>query len=184
MADGNTLYVSGLQWASENAERINPPFIISIFEENLRHLQFQRDQAQRHLKLLMDDAGDPDAEYADQIVVPNVSHVEAILEFGRTWAGRTDLLVHCRAGRNRSAATALILLGMFDPDRSKEFATQFRNAGPWLNPNKRLIEVADRFDIFHGRLKPMLNQMGPARMKGIQGAVEFDLPPAEQWKGL
>lgn len=40
---------------------------------------------------------------------PSAEHAREIIEFGREWNRKTDLVVHCVAGRSRSAAALALL---------------------------------------------------------------------------
>ena len=94
-------------------------------------------------------------------VRPEVSHIEEVIRFLRTWDGEAPLLIHCHAGVSRSTAVALIahVLQTGDPRRS---ATALREASTYAWPNRRIVALADSILGLDGELIEARESMGPA----------------------
>ncbi len=97
-------------------------------------------------------------QHADQAmpdtVLPDLSIVQAILEFGQRLAAQNArrVLVHCHAGVSRSTAAAAILLAQHRPGLEVEAFAQVRAVRPRSWPNSRLITMADAALAREGRL--------------------------------
>jgi predicted protein tyrosine phosphatase len=97
------------------------------------------------LELRFHDAIDERPERGEDL--PQLHHIEALLEFGRELMRRQGdqrLLVHCHAGVSRSTAATLLLLAQAAPDFAAaalmdEIARRRDKA--W--PNLRMIELGD-----------------------------------------
>jgi predicted protein tyrosine phosphatase len=94
----------------------------------------------RHLRLQVHDILNAE----DHLVVPEASHVRALLEFLDGWTRERPLLIHCRAGISRSTATAFIAACFVNPGADEhEIALALRRAAPLARPNATLIALAD-----------------------------------------
>jgi predicted protein tyrosine phosphatase len=63
------------------------------------------------------------------------------------------VLIHCEAGVSRSSAAALIMYAhWFGPGREQEAMARVLSQRPVANPNRRMIELADRLLDRAGRL--------------------------------
>ena len=78
---------------------------------------------------------------------PEVSHVMAILAFGRkVEADRPDIgkiLIHCHMGISRSTAAAAILMSQLAPGTEREAFAALPRVRPRCWPNSRMIGYAD-----------------------------------------
>lgn len=78
-------------------------------------------------------------------VLPDRTHVDTILAFGRTLATeRASLLVHCHAGISRSTASMALVIAQAMPDWSADMvlrAVHGIREKAW--PNLRLMELGD-----------------------------------------
>ena len=102
----------------------------------------------------------------DGHVLPEIGHVEAILNFGQALGrgaedrGEGHLLVHCHAGISRSTAAMAMLLAQtyrdMDEDRIFERLVAIR---PQAWPNSRMIGFADRLLSRSGRLDAALGRL-------------------------
>src|ERR1700753_1259916 len=112
----------------------------------------------RHLKLAIDDVGDPAA--ADH--PPGREHIDRLIAFARGGDTRAPLLIHCWAGVSRSMASAFtILCDRLGPGREIEIARAIRKGAPPAQPQRLLVRHADEALGRDGRMLAALNTMGP-----------------------
>ena len=127
----------------------------------------------RHLRLGIHDV----VEDADGAIVPQSSHVAEMLAFAKGWDRSAPFLVHCWAGISRSTAAAYILMcDIHGPGREDEIARSLRFLAPHAQPNRLLIQHADRLLSRKGRMIDAVEAMGEAR-PSLQGEV-VELPLA------
>lgn len=82
---------------------------------------------------------------APGIVLPNMGHVDAIIDIGCHHLPRGLVLVHCTMGISRSTAAAAIMLAAYEPERSAtSIFKQVLSNRPVAWPNSLLIALADR----------------------------------------
>jgi predicted protein tyrosine phosphatase len=127
--------------------------------------------AARHLRLGVNDVADPAAGTHP----PGRDHIDALLDFSRSWDGQSPFLIHCWAGVSRSMASAFtVLCDRLGPDHEIEIARAIRRRAPHAAPNTLLVAHADAALGRNGRMITALNTMGPARI--IEEGVTTDLP--------
>jgi predicted protein tyrosine phosphatase len=111
-----------------------------------------------HLKLGINDIADPAAGLAP----PARLHVDALLEFSRSWDGERPFLVHCWAGISRSMASAFtILCDPLGPGCEAEIAKAMRRRAPHAQPNRLLVRHADEALGRNGAMLAAVEAMGP-----------------------
>ena len=78
-------------------------------------------------------------------IVPDRTHVDAILAFGRTLqTERASLLVHCHAGISRSTASMALLIAQAVPDMpAADVLRAVHGVREKAWPNLRLVELGD-----------------------------------------
>ena len=114
--------------------------------------------AAAHLKLGINDIADPVAGPAP----PARVHVDALLEFSRSWDGRQPFLIHCWAGISRSMASAYtILCDRLGPGCEAEIAKAMRRRAPHAQPNPLLVRHADDALGRGGAMLAAVEAMGP-----------------------
>lgn len=86
------------------------------------------------------------------IVLPNESHIRAILEFGAHIEPKAKVLIHCMAGISRSTAAAWIIGAQAFPGREAEILGYIRQIRPQAMPNRRMVVIADEILGTKGRL--------------------------------
>ena len=89
------------------------------------------------------------------LVIPERSHVEALLAFGRAVSATrgAHLLVHCHMGVSRSTAAMAALLAQSHPDAAADAVFEHvARIRPQAWPNSRMIEHADALLDRNGRL--------------------------------
>jgi predicted protein tyrosine phosphatase len=113
-----------------------------------------------HLRVLVDDV-----DYSEKgMSTPARDHITQLLDFLRGTPQETSLLIHCLAGVSRSPAAALIALVLEAPGRELEAARVLRQAGPFVNPNHLIVEIADAALKRDGALIAALHDMGEPDM--------------------
>lgn len=127
----------------------------------------------RHLKLAVHDICEP----AEDMVLPEIAHIETLLSFGESWRAEAPMVVHCWAGVSRSTASAFILACARHPQTSEmEIAQALRRASPTAFPNPRFVALADELLGRRGRMSAAIAAMSP-RNEGIE-SQPFELWPA------
>ena len=80
------------------------------------------------------------------LIAPDLTHIEELLQFGRTCSGAPveHILVHCHMGVSRSTAAAAALLLQAHPEVADAAAlAHISNIRPQARPNARMIAFAD-----------------------------------------
>jgi predicted protein tyrosine phosphatase len=128
-------------------------------------------EPENHLYLEMDDISGSIGGY----ISPGIGHIQELLDFVSGWDQRGPILTHCYAGISRSTAAALIIAVHLNPGREAAAAALLRRRAPHAQPNRRMIELADRAMDCRGRLIAAHAEMGPRVDRGIYGRL-FGLP--------
>src|ERR1700744_4239223 len=114
-------------------------------------------EAARHLRLGRNDV-------ADVLVSedpPNEKHIKELSAFGRTWDGKTPMLVHCWAGISRSMAASFILMcDKREPGMEREIANAIRYLAPHAHPNPLMVSIADGILERGGRMIAAVDSIG------------------------
>ena len=113
-----------------------------------------------HLKVTLADI----SEAEPGMILPHTDHVAEVIDFGRRWArdgGGRPLLVHCFAGISRSSASALTIACALRPTtKEKASTTALRAASTYCQPNRLIVEHADRLLAREGRFVDAVTAMG------------------------
>lgn len=110
-----------------------------------------------HLILRVNDILEPQ----DDLVCPDLSHVDALLDFVGRWAQGGPMVIHCFAGISRSTASAFIAACAIAPNRSEiQIATALRRASRSATPNGRLVALADERLGRNGRMVAAIQSIG------------------------
>lgn len=110
-----------------------------------------------HLILRVNDILEPQ----DDLVCPELSHVDTLLDFVGRWAQSGPMVIHCFAGISRSTATAFIAACAIAPNRSEiQIATALRRASRTATPNARLVALADERLARNGRMVAAIQAIG------------------------
>ena len=127
-----------------------------------------------HLKLGINDIVDPALGPAP----PGREHIDALLEFSRTWDEKHPFLIHCWAGISRSMASAFtILCDRLGPGREEEIASAMRRRAPHAQPNRLLVSHADEALGRGGAMLAAVKAMGPPLV--VQEGVTTLFPLAD-----
>jgi predicted protein tyrosine phosphatase len=166
------IVVSPLARIAEMAVRHKAREMISLLAANQDFHRPAVIQAERHLKLAMNDisyAGTGD------LIAPQEAHVAEIIEFARAWDQTSPLVVHCWMGVSRSPAAAMIAsLAVAPDDDDDALARRLREASPFATPNMRLVEIGDDMLGRGGRFTKAVKALG--RGADADGNTPFALP--------
>lgn len=168
------IVVSPLARIAEMAVRHKAREMISLLAEQQNFHRPAVIDGARHLTLGVNDitfAG------TGNLVAPQEAHVQAIIDFARSWDRSAPLLIHCWMGVSRSPAAAMIASLAISPDDDDfALAARLRQATPFATPNSRLIEIADAMLARGGRLVTAVRGIG--RGADANGNAPFVLPLA------
>lgn len=141
------------------ARRVRPSHLVSLLDPDDWPETPPEVAPERHHRVGVHDY----AEAQAGMVVPEVEHVRALIDFLRGWDARAPILIHCFAGISRSSASALITLALHNPGREREAAEAIRLQSPAASPNRRIIAIADGLLALDGRLTGAVAAMTPSR---------------------
>ena len=128
--------------------------------------------AERHLNIAMSDILD----HLPGQVRPEMTHLDAFLDFVDGWDRRDPMLIHCYAGVSRSTASAFIAACRLSPHREEaEIAQVLRQASPTATPNLRFVTLADERLGRGGRMTAAIEAIGRGQecMEGVPFALEL-----------
>lgn len=173
----SVIVVSPLARIAEMAVRHKAREMISLLAANQDFHRPAVIQAERHLKLSMNDisfAGTGD------LIAPQEAHVAEIIGFAKAWDQAQPLVVHCWMGVSRSPAAAMIAsLAVAPEDDDDALAKRLREASPFATPNMRLVEIGDEMLGRGGRFVKAVKGLG--RGADADGNTPFVLPlPARE----
>ncbi|RVU21704.1 tyrosine phosphatase family protein [Methylobacterium oryzihabitans] len=110
-------------------------------------------------------------EPGPNLVLPQATHVEEILAFGRDLTAergreRTHLLIHCHAGISRSTAAMTMLLAQARPDLDEAaIVARVHELREKAWPNARMIGFADAALGRDGRLSEAVRRLHALQLK-------------------
>ena len=161
-----TRYICGLDELKGNSDK-GVVHALSLVDPDLPEIEyFETYGTMRRLVLRLHDIIDP----VPGMILPEVSHVQAILDFGREIEGEGDatgaLLVHCHMGVSRSTAAMTAILAQAHPENDEDgiFET-LRTIRPQAWPNSLMIEFADDLLGRDGRLVSALRRHYGTQMR-------------------
>ena len=127
---------------------------------------------ERHLHLAVSDIVAP----MPGQVLPEATHLGALLVFFRAWDRAEPMVIHCWAGVSRSTAAAYIAACALRPERDEfAIARSLRAASATATPNARLVALADEALGRGGRMNAAIAQIGrgEACLEGAPFALEL-----------
>lgn len=150
-----TIVVCPLSQVERLTRQLGVGHILTLLADTTRAVT--PDGVTDHLIVHVDDI----VAAADTRILPDVSHVQQVIDFARAWDGATPMLVHCFAGISRSTASAFIVACTAQPDRPEaEIADELRAASATASPNRRFVELADRMLHRQGRMVAAIERIG------------------------
>ena len=78
-------------------------------------------------------------------ILPNLYHVNKIVNFIDTWNQNTPIVIHCWCGVSRSMATATFLLCKMNTKNIEKNVRFIRSVAPHANPNKLMISMFEKY---------------------------------------
>ena len=152
------ILVAPLSGLDDALESHRPSHLVSLLSPQHMIPTPQGFDPARHLRLAIDDVGDPAA--ADH--PPGREHVDRLIAFARGWDARAPFLIHCWAGVSRSMGSAFaVLCDRLGLGREIEIALAMRRRAPHASPNTLLVRHADDALARGGRMVTALKVMGP-----------------------
>ena len=155
----SAVYVCSLAELSAHAEALQPSHLVSLVPPHEQPPTPASVLLSRHLRLEIDDIEDPLPGH----VLPEIEHIEGLIEFIQDWDIRGPMLLHCAAGISRSIAAALVAICIKSRSSEGNVASALRRAAPHAQPNRRVVALADRLLGRRGRLVAAVDAMGPAK---------------------
>jgi predicted protein tyrosine phosphatase len=137
----SVLTICGLEELTDHSDR-GVSHVLSILDPGWPEPQaFWSFDPHLRTTLHFHDAIEPEPE----IVLPQRTHVETILAFGRDLGGDLrHLLIHCHAGISRSTAAMTMILAQAFPQESDDaIVERLIKIRPQAWPNSRMIGFAD-----------------------------------------
>jgi predicted protein tyrosine phosphatase len=159
--------VTSYSLAQQRAAQIDPLLVISLMDPGSTYSMPCGPSLERHIRIDMHDIRTDEIEYPAPYVMPTATHIRQIIDIATAWHGNGQMLIHCAAGVSRSAAAGLIVLAARNPGREAEIARLLRQRGPWTDPNRLMIRLADDHLVRRGALVDALDKMGEPRMRGV-----------------
>jgi len=150
------LYVCGLAEMPANVAELRPRYVVSLLQPDFQPETPAEIDPAHHHRAVIDDIEDP----LPGRILPGSSHIEALIAFLQQADRDASMLIHCWAGISRSPATALVALALDAPGRELEAAQLLRRAAPHVQPNPRVIALADEILGRGGALVEAAGEMG------------------------
>lgn len=155
------VYVCALRYVEEMVDHVGASHLMTLINKDTIPDTPAAIDDSKHLKLGMNDIIEPKPE----LVLPNSSHVQEVIDFAQGWDRQSPMLVHCWAGISRSTAAAYTSLCVLNPDASEvDVARKMRDLSPTFYPNKLMIAIADEILNREGRMVDAINDLGRGRM--------------------
>ena len=175
----STLVICGLDELDEHAAR-GVTHVLSILDPEWPEPEaFLAFDPHHRATLRFHDAILP----APGLMLPERSHVEKILAFGRDVGDVTHLLIHCHAGISRSTAAMLMILAQARPDEREDLvADRLVAIRPQAWPNSRMIGFADELLGRQGRLLAAVARIYARRLEVLPEYGQLMLRGNRGWE--
>jgi len=166
------ILVTPLSALHETIEKYRPSHLVTLLSAQSMIDTPADILPQNHLRLSLSDITDVTAG----LIRPGADHVEQLLAFGHGWDATAPIVVHCWAGVSRSMAAAFILLcARAENGAEYSIAKKIRARAAYANPNRRLVELADRALERKGQMISAVDAMGREKIVEQGMPVEFPL---------
>jgi predicted protein tyrosine phosphatase len=157
------IYVCALSAVEHHARRLEPSHLISLLSPDMGVPTPHPVSPDNHLRVAVHDISTP----IDGHVHPADSHVEEIITFIEGWPRQAPLLIHCHMGISRSTATAYTALCMINGAGHEDRAARLmRELGPHVQPNRLIVQLADKALGREGRMLRAIEAIGPGMING------------------
>lgn len=155
------IYVCPLSQLRRAAEVLRPSHVITLLDPDHAVETPEGIDPERHLRLGMHDVPVPRVD----ATAPGEKDVARIIDFVAGWDRRQPMLIHCWAGVSRSTAAAFITLCIFNESgRELALARHLRARAPHAQPNRLIVQHADRMLKREGRMIRAVELLGPAQV--------------------
>ncbi|MDJ0789829.1 MAG: protein tyrosine phosphatase [Myxococcota bacterium] len=154
------LYVCSLEAMPDHVADLRPRYVVSLLQPSFQPPTPAGVTAADHHRAVLDDISSAE----DGRILPEGSHMRALLDFFGSADPDESILIHCWAGISRSPAAALIALALESPGHEREAARSLRAAAPHAMPNYRLLALADEALGRGNALREAAREMGPPQM--------------------
>lgn len=152
------LHVCSLALVARTVERTGARSLVTLLRPD--GVVVERPAAiapERHLTLAFSDIVAP----VEGQALPELGHVDDLLDFVHGWDRAEPMLIHCFAGVSRSTAAAFIAACALNPRRDeRDVARAIRAASPTATPNSRLVALADAALRRNGRMTAAIAEIG------------------------
>ena len=145
-------------------ESVKPSHVISVIDPGYEPKT--PTGVQNHLKLGFDDITEVkidniihrnsstiDSVLIENQVLPNIDHINKIVEFLSTWDQSKPIVIHCWCGVSRSMATASFLICKLNKQDINRNVRFIRAIAPHANPNKLMIFLFEKYLKIDNKLK-------------------------------
>lgn len=164
------IIVSSLKDFADVCESINPSHLISVIDPGFE--PETPTNLNKHLKLGFDDIVEikednliyrekdsivKSKSYVKQIL-PNIEHINKIIDFISTWDRTHPMLIHCWCGVSRSMATAIFILCKINLNNVDSNVKYMRHIAPHANPNKLMVSMFEEYLGIPGEISEALKK--------------------------
>ena len=150
------IIVSSLQDFKNAVDKYKAKYLISVIDPGF--IPKTPNNISHHLKLSFDDIieiknensihrnyNDNQTFYQNEPIsnqiLPNIDHVQQIVDFVSKWDGFSPIVIHCWCGVSRSMATAIYIIFKMNPNNVESNIKYIRSKAPHANPNKLMISM-------------------------------------------
>ncbi len=151
------LHVCSLAMIGDIVAKTGARSLVSLLSPETAVARPEAIAPERHLHLALSDIIAP----MPGQVLPQKTHLDALLGFVRAWDRAEPMVIHCWAGVSRSTAAAYIAACALAPKRDEfAIARSLRAASPTATPNARLVALADSALGRGGRMYAAIAEIG------------------------
>ena len=166
------IIISPYQHVAGILDRTTVSHVISILGESDR-LAWPTVGTLKVLRLKFDDI-----IYSSQrFIAPNRDQIADLIEFARDWNGVGSILIHCRAGRSRSPAAAVIAAASLGRPDTQALVLRVGAAKAYFRPNETMLKLADTLLTPSPNLVDLTRSVSVPTRTDPWGPVTIPLPP-------
>src|SRR5258708_16325387 len=167
----DVIYVSSLGTLSSVTASFDSFDLLTLLSPDHRGTDWSGFACGRHVRLAFHDIVEP----LPGLVAPDLSTMQAILDFGREGTRQRAMLIHCWAGISRSSAAAFAIACDHNPGYERAVADELRRRAAFVTPNRLMVELADNVLGRDGRMVDAIDPIGrgPEPFEG----KPYQLPP-------
>ena len=153
------IYVCSLSRLEKTVDQTGARFIVSAINPWSIPQTPESVDDSNHLKMAINDIAAPHGD----LVHPETSHIEQLIDFAKHWNKDGPLVIHCLAGISRSSASAFIVACTLNSQASETtIALALREASATAHPNPLMISLADQLLERDGRMIAAIQALSPS----------------------